>query len=60
MLVPGGDDLLDGEAYPDLPEDLEEDEWAEAGERDLCFWVLGLGAEPAPLHPVGGVAGAPK
>ena len=47
VAVPGGGDLLDGETNPDLAEDFEEDEGAEAGEGDLGFRVFGFGAKPS-------------
>ena len=39
------------EAYPELPNDLKEDEGSEPVQSDLGLGVLGLGTKPSPLEP---------
>ena len=46
---PRGRDPPYDESNPELPEDLEEDQGAEAIEGDGCRRVFGFRAEPSPL-----------
>ena len=51
---PGPSDTADHNIDPYLTKELQKNERAQAVKGDLGFRVLWFGAEPTPLHPLGG------